>query len=330
MRVMLSTHKPILRVAAFVVCTLISTVGADAAPAACTFTVTAINFGTINVIQNTAVDATGTLNISCTGNKNTTVRVCPNIGEGTGGSISGNPRLLASGANSLSYNLYQNSARTTVWGSYLWSYSGSYTSPTIDVALNNGGNGSASATIYARVLSGQQTKPAGAYSSAFSSPHTQFAYAYSTVGNCATIGGTNATAASFTVSATNTTACSVSATAVDFGSAGVLSAGIDASGNLMLTCTASAPYTVALNGGSDLATDPTQRKMSQGTVGKITYGLYRNSSRTLAWGDTAGVNTVSGTGTGLSQNLTVYGRVPAQTTPQSGNYSDTIIVTLTY
>ena len=302
---------------------------ARAAPASCSFSITSVNFGNIDVTTNTTFDTTATFNATCSGDKNKTVRVCPNIAEGTGGSSSGNPRLLLSGSNQLNYNLYQNSSRTTVWGSYLWSYSGTYTPPTVDILLDSHGAGSTSVTMYARVSAGQQTKPAGTYTSSFASPYTAIAYAYSTVGTCATIGSTSATAAPFTVTAVNTTACSVSATAVDFGSSGVLAITIDASGTLTLTCTASAPYTVALNGGNDLATDPTQRKMSKGTE-KITYGLYRNSTRTLPWGDTTGTNTAAGTGTGLSQNLAVYGRVPIQTTPSPGNYSDTVIVTLTY
>jgi spore coat protein U-like protein len=62
----------------------------------------------------------------------------------------------------------------------------------------------------------------------------------------------------------------------------------------------------------------------------VTYGLYRDSARSQAWGSTAGVDTVSGTGTGLTQTLTVYGRVAPQTTPTPGTYSDTIIATVTY
>jgi spore coat protein U-like protein len=42
------------------------------------------------------------------------------------------------------------------------------------------------------------------------------------------------------------------------------------------------------------------------------------------------VNTVSGTGTGLTQPLNVYGRVAPQTTPQPGAYTDTIVATITY
>jgi spore coat protein U-like protein len=62
----------------------------------------------------------------------------------------------------------------------------------------------------------------------------------------------------------------------------------------------------------------------------INYALYRDSARTANWGNTVGTDTVSGTGTGANQSLTVYGRVPAQTTPVAGTYTDTIVVTVTY
>jgi spore coat protein U-like protein len=62
----------------------------------------------------------------------------------------------------------------------------------------------------------------------------------------------------------------------------------------------------------------------------ITYGLYRDVARALAWGSTIGTNTTSGTGTGLTQTQTVYGRVPTQTTPKPGAYSDSVVVTVGY
>jgi spore coat protein U-like protein len=62
----------------------------------------------------------------------------------------------------------------------------------------------------------------------------------------------------------------------------------------------------------------------------VTYGLYRDAARSLAWGATTGVNTASGTGTGTTQTLTVYGRVAPQTTPKAGTYTDTIVATVTY
>jgi spore coat protein U-like protein len=49
----------------------------------------------------------------------------------------------------------------------------------------------------------------------------------------------------------------------------------------------------------------------------------------VAWGSAAN-QIVPGTGTGAVQNVTIYGRVAPQTTPTSGTYTDTVIVTINY
>ena len=61
----------------------------------------------------------------------------------------------------------------------------------------------------------------------------------------------------------------------------------------------------------------------------VTYELYRNTGRTLRWGNTLGTDTQAGTGTGTAQSQTVFGRVAPQT-PNVGSYSDTVTVTVTY
>jgi spore coat protein U-like protein len=248
---------------------------------------------------------------------------------GSGGSSSGSPRFLVNGATQLNFNLYQDGSYASVWGSNLWAFAGSYPSPTIDVPLNSSGNGSTSQTIYGQIWAGQQTAPAGIYASSFAGTQAQVGYAYSTVGTCATIGNSLASNAPFTVTATNATICSVSASALSFGSTGVLRANLDATTSISVTCTNQAPYTVALDGGLSGATDPTQRKMTNGAV-SITYGLYQDASRTSPWGSSAGLNMAAGTGSGLAQSFTVYGRVPPQTTPAPGTYSDTVVLTVSY
>jgi len=295
----------------------------------CNFTISNLNFGSIDLTANSTFTSTATYSASCTGTANTTVRTCPNIDTGSGGSTSGSPRFLLNGAARLNFNLYQDNAYTSVWGSNLWAFAGSYPSPTIDVSLNSGGTGSASQTIYGQVWAGQQTLAGGAYSSTFSGTQASVAYAYSTVGTCATIGSSHATSASFSVSATDVTTCAVNASTLNFGAAGVLRSALDATSSVAVTCTNSAPYTLALDGGLSAATNPAQRKMTLGGQA-ITYGLYQDSGRSQPWGDSTGTNTVAGTGSGLTQTFTVYGRVPAQTTPAPGTYTDTVVVTLSY
>jgi spore coat protein U-like protein len=295
----------------------------------CNFTISDLIFGSINLAANTPFTTTATYSASCTGTANTTVRTCPNIDAGSGGSTSGNPRFLLNGGTQLNFNLYQDGAYSSVWGSNLWGFAGSYASPTIDVPLNGSGNGSASQTVFGQISAGQPTLPAGLYSSSFTGAQTSIAYAYSTIGNCATIGISHATTAPFTVTATNATICSVNAATLNFGATGVLRAALDATSAITVTCTNAAPYTVALDGGLSGATNPSQRKLSQAAQ-TITYGLYLDNSRTAPWGDSVGVNTAAGTGSGLAQTLTVYGRVPAQTTPAPGTYSDTVVMTISY
>jgi spore coat protein U-like protein len=295
----------------------------------CNFTISSLDFGSINLAANTPFTSTASYSASCTGTANTTVRTCPNIDVGSGGSTSGNPRFLLNGATQLNFNLYQDGAYSSVWGSNLWGFAGSYAPPTIDVALNGSGNGTASQTLFGRISAGQPTLPAGLYSSSFTGVQTSVAYAYSTVGTCATIGTSHATTVPFTVTATNATICSVNASTLNFGSTGVLGTALNVTSSIIVTCTNAAPYTVALDGGLSGATNPAQRKMSQAAQ-TVTYGLYQDASRTVPWGDSVGVNTAAGTGSGLAQTFTVYGRVPAQNTPAPGTYSDTVVMTISY
>lgn len=43
-----------------------------------------------------------------------------------------------------------------------------------------------------------------------------------------------------------------------------------------------------------------------------------------------GVDTLSGTGNGTTQTVTVYGRAPAPQLPIAGAYTDTVTVSITY
>lgn len=61
----------------------------------------------------------------------------------------------------------------------------------------------------------------------------------------------------------------------------------------------------------------------------VNYALYRDAGFTQNWGNTTGTDTTAGTGSGAVQTVTVYGQVPAQTTPAAA-YADTVAVTITY
>jgi spore coat protein U domain-containing protein, fimbrial subunit CupE1/2/3/6 len=147
-----------------------------------------------------------------------------------------------------------------------------------------------------------------------------------------------ASTSAFSATVTNTmpvritiqNACNIATTApttLDFGTQGPLVANIDQTSTISVTCTTGAPYNVGLDGGG--AGNINARRMING-VNTVSYQLYSNSARTSVWGTTIGTDTVAGNGNGTSQTLTVYGRVPPQTTPPAAVYNDTVNVTVTY
>ncbi len=82
------------------------------ARAACTISVTSVSFGSYDVYTSTADDSTGTVTYRCGGSdRNITVT----LSSGAAGTFS--PRTMKQGAsNQLSYNLYTDATRTTIWG----------------------------------------------------------------------------------------------------------------------------------------------------------------------------------------------------------------------
>jgi spore coat protein U-like protein len=134
----------------------------------------------------------------------------------------------------------------------------------------------------------------------------------------------------FSVQLTMTTSCVInSASALNFGSQGVLVADVDNTSTLQVQCTNTTPYNIGLDIGTGIGATVAARKMTSGS-NTINYSLYQDSARSVLWGNTVGTDTVAGVGSGIAQSYTVYGRVPAQSTPGAGAYADKITVTVTY
>ncbi len=292
----------------------------------CSFTMPSFDFGDIDLTLGTPFDLTANLSITCTGIPNSRIRYCPNIEGGSGGHLNGDPRYMLNGANQLGFNIYRNAGFSRVWGSRFWPHSNP---PQPRIRLNAAGQFSGTRAVRLRIAGSQTTLPTGLYTSSFSGSHTLFAYDYFSGQNCGVIGTTNAVQVPFTVQANHVGSCSVAANNLNFGTLALLTANADATTALDVTCTAGASYQIGLNGGLSGAADPTQRKMASG-ANQLTYGLYQDAGRATPWGSTLGVDTVPGAGTGASQILTVFGRIPPQPTPSPATYSDTIVVTVTY
>lgn len=88
-------------------------VGASAvdASASCSLSATGVIFGSYNVFGASPVDSTATIALLCTSGEDEHVRVT--LDRGRTGSFN---RALQSGANRLSYNLYLDAARSSIWG----------------------------------------------------------------------------------------------------------------------------------------------------------------------------------------------------------------------
>jgi spore coat protein U-like protein len=131
--------------------------------------------------------------------------------------------------------------------------------------------------------------------------------------------------ASFNVSVQVLAACSISASNMNFGgiTTGTTNT-TDATSSLTINCPNGTPYTIALSNGANYSSS---RRMAWG-ASHIAYDLYLDNARTTQW--TSG-STMTGTGSGADQTLTVFGRIHAgQSISYTGSYSDTIVATITY
>lgn len=301
----------------------------------CTASISGVNFGSIAPATTSSANASGSVTVSCSGFLLALpVRACISIGTGSGGTSFSPRRASNGGAGTLQYNLYADSAGSTVWGSRL---SSSYGPVALDIPLVlalGTASGSATVPIYGRVPAGQTTLVAGIYTSMYAGA-AQAEMTYQTYllipPACSTVTG-NSTPLSFTVSTTVINDCSLSATNINFGTAGVLNSTLNATGTLSVACTSNDPYAITLSAGSGSGASVADRRLTKsGGSEQVRYQLYRNAAYTQPWGDgTGGTTTATGTGTGSNQAFTVYARVLAQPTPSAGNYNDTIIATIAY
>ncbi len=275
------------------------------------------------------------------------VSVCVNI---SGGSLSSRQMSGTPSTNKLNYNLYADSAHTTIWGAY----PGSPTAVAVpsnfaytNIAIFGGSSGPNNVPVYGFLqASANSSAIAGAYTDASLTATLSWNYTYSAIfspgtpdsctlgpSNSGFAGGSGSSSAfSLTATATVTNDCAVSATTINFGGAvGVLTSPVTNTGTITANCTNTATYTIALDKGTSTSGSIADRRMQAAGGSQVHYELYTTSGYATIWGDgTGGSSTAGGTGAGSSQSYTVYGRIPAQTSPAPGSYSDTITVTVTY
>lgn len=117
----------------------------------CTAAASSVAFGTYTPLQTSALEADGTITVSCTGALFDTATV--SLSPGSSGTYTN--RTLTSGASILNYNLYTSGAYSTVWGN------GSGSSSTVQTLIWFFAP-TATLTVYGAIASGQDPAP-GSY-----------------------------------------------------------------------------------------------------------------------------------------------------------------------
>jgi spore coat protein U-like protein len=133
---------------------------------------------------------------------------------------------------------------------------------------------------------------------------------------------------SIAVTSTVNATCVNTVTPIAFGTyTGVVAS---TTATINVTCTNTTPYTVGLDPGLFTAATVTTRELT-GTGGAgLNYVLTSDAAYAVNWGQTAGTDTIAGTGTGAAQPMTIYGQEAAGQYVAPGAYTDTITVTITY
>lgn len=146
------------------------------------------------------------------------------------------------------------------------------------------------------------------------------------------------TTGTLTVQMTITASCTVGSATLDFGSnsgTALLSAAVNATTTVSVTCTNGSPYSIGMDNGAHAS--GAQRRLNTG-ANFINYNLYTDAARLNAWTTASSSTTcttsnscVTGTGNGSAQSTTIYGTVPIPgSAPAAGSYSDSVTMTVTY
>jgi spore coat protein U-like protein len=265
--------------------------------ASCTISVAAMNLG----VYTGALSTTGTTTVTVTCTPGFNYSILMGFGNGSGATQTVH-KVTGPSANTLQYNMFRNSTRTLNWGQ---------TPPTDTV--NATGTGSAQTfSIYPRMPAGQSGLP-GTYTDQVLIAVSGFGVYRSTT---------------FTVTATILPSCTLTSASLSFGNyADIVN---DASAILTVRCSNGTPYNVGLSAGTAPGATVSTRKMTGPGSALLNYNLFRNTGRTINWGNTIGTDTQTGTGSGANQSVYIYGRLPAQQRVTPGTYADTVVATITY
>lgn len=280
----------------------------------------AMNFGRPGANPTAEVRTVTGVTVRCTGNppeRGKTVLVCLKLDPSAGQTTL---REMASGTSRLGYQI----RAASFSGPIIALTQTADGTLTMDQGTTDSPSGATTIQLYGSIIPGQSGLGAGIYAEAI---RGELRSTTEPLAGCST---TLQAVVNTSATATLPGSCSIVADDLAFGSHSSLGpGGINGTAAIRLVCTDKTAYAVRIDGGS--SGDPANRRMRRNGTGpqSIIYGLYRDSSRTQPWGNTPSTS-FAGIGNGLQAVLTAYGLVPAQPQPLSGNYQDTVTVTVEY
>ncbi len=134
-------------------------------------------------------------------------------------------------------------------------------------------------------------------------------------------------AATFAVTVTIQATCLISVPPLAFGA--YAGAALQGATLITITCTDTTPYTIGLSAGGAPGATVRTRNMTAG-ASMVGYVLTSDAAYEVNWGNTAGTDTIAGTGTGAAQTMIVYGRIAAGQFAAPSTYTDTVTATVSY
>lgn len=294
----------------------------------CAIGTPSLAFAAFSPISGAALSATGTLPVSCTwplvgGNPHVKLCLALNVSQ---------PLALTNAGNGIDFGLFIDPAFSNAWGTAA--------SNVITVKMTRnllGGTVTQNVNFYGRIAAAQMTVPTNGssntvYARTFTAADTSLQYAsYPVLSPEPACGSAMTTAPGmpFTANVTVINNCTIAATNIAFATQSTLASPVTSSGTLSVQCTNNDAYRVSLSGGQ-LGT-VIARAMTGPTGASIGYQLYVDGGHTTIWGDgTAGTSQLTGVGTGLLQSIPVHARVPPQSTPAPGVYTDSVTATIQF
>lgn len=264
--------------------------------------------------------------------------VCLYLGSGSGNTNATNtvPRQLANGSKRVNYNIYTDTsyAAAKVWGG--WAGTDTAANVIQFTLTKTGGVGALvqDVLLYAKLnadsnLSSMNVGPDDLnFTSNFTGSDVLMRYIFfvSGTGNC--LLGTSV-AMPFQVSSNVINDCTINIGNLVFPNSSFLTGAVRTTATLSTLCSLNTAYKVTFGAGSTLGNTTTARKMIGGPSGELVSYQISNALDGSSLGDgSGGTVVIGGTGSGATQTQTVFGLVPAQTTPTPGAYKDTVVATV--